>query len=221
MNSDYVITKLLHDDEVQYINSLISGIDEKFWIDGNATLMNSNGTLKSVRQLNHSVLTDINSIVTNALDRSPEFSNFTCPKETGFILISRMKIDDYYRMHHDLGLLGHFSTTLFLSDPDKYDGGELKLYINGNCKDVKLNAGESITYNTGTPHEVNTVTDGERTVIVFWTKSRFSDVLHRHLHKNIRQSIDLLYGVDDGNENMKEAIFKLEALTHDLLRTTL
>ena len=92
MNSDYVITKLLHDDEVQYINSLISGIDEKFWIDGNATLMNSNGTLKSVRQLNHSVLTDINSIVTNALDRSPEFSNFTCPKETGFILISRMKI---------------------------------------------------------------------------------------------------------------------------------
>ena len=77
----------------------------------------------------------------------------------------------YYRCHFDHPQNGHFSNTLFLNDPDEYEGGELELLVDGEVKRFKLPAGQVVTYETGLPHQVLEVTKGVRKVLVWWTTS--------------------------------------------------
>jgi PKHD-type hydroxylase len=59
-----------------------------------------------------------------------------------------------------------YSCTLFLSDRDECEGGELMINIGDREISYKLNAGEAIIYPTGIPHRVNTVKSGKRRVCV-------------------------------------------------------
>ena len=120
-------------------------------------------------------------VIFNALDNNSNFLNFTYARESSTPMITKTKVGGYYRPHFDLDR-GHFSTTIFLNDPNTYDGGELSLMLNSEEIKVKLDPGYGITYETGTPHCVNEVVRGERNVIVFWTISRICDMkdLHRY-----------------------------------------
>ena len=112
------------------------------------------------------------------VDRCNEFAFFTEPKTSSSIIISKTPAGGYYKPHTDWEALGHYSTTIFLNDPDTYGGGELCILPNPYEDEVKikLEAGWGITYETGTPHRVATVTQGERLVSVFWTESKIKDL---------------------------------------------
>ena len=94
-------------------------------------------------------------------------------------MITKTEVGGYYKPHTDVGLLGHYSTTVFLNDD--YQGGELELYYDDEIHSIKLPAGHAITYNTGIPHTVRPVTSGTRYVGVTWTTSIFRDKFHREL----------------------------------------
>ena len=79
--------------------------------------------------------TDINSTeLFKGVDSNMEFLNFTCPISSTEPLFTKTETGGYYRSHWDDVNNGQFSTTIFLSDPRDYEGGELTLYLNGQEK---------------------------------------------------------------------------------------
>ena len=95
--------------------------------------------------------------------------NFVCQYGNNAPMYTMTPVGGYYRAHFDHPQNGHFSNTLFLSDPETYEGGELEILVDGELKQFKPKAGTCITYETGLPHQVKTVTKGERRVLVWWT----------------------------------------------------
>jgi PKHD-type hydroxylase len=97
------------------------------------------------------------------------------PKTFVKTLVSRYRPGMHYGTHVDDALMGGVRTdmsfTLFLSDPDSYDGGELVIESPDGETDVKLDAGSLVLYQTTSLHRVNEVTRGERLAIVGWIRS--------------------------------------------------
>ncbi len=71
------------------------------------------------------------------------------------------------------------SATLFLADPEAYDGGELVIGDEGDEKQVKLPAGDLVLYSGGTVHRVMPVTRGARLAAFFWVQSMVRDEIQR------------------------------------------
>ena len=88
---------------------------------------------------------------------------------------SVMEEGGYFKPHLDDVFNGHFSHTLFLSDPDTYEGGELELLVNGKVEQFKPEPGTLIMYETGLPHQVKQVTKGVRRVVIWWSVSLIRD----------------------------------------------
>lgn len=73
------------------------------------------------------------------------------------------------------------SITVFLSDPDSYEGGELVVKSEIGDAALKLARGDAIIYPTGAIHAVNTVTKGERRVLITWMQSMIADPYRRRM----------------------------------------
>ena len=110
------------------------------------------------------------------VDSNRTFSEFTHPRSSGQPMCTRTSVGGYYKPHFDDVTNGHFSTTIFLNDPDEYEGGELVLWIDGEERFFKPKAGEGVTYETGIGHRVNPVTKGERLALVFWTYCHWDNI---------------------------------------------
>ena len=92
------------------------------------------------------------------------------------------------------------STTLFLSDPAAYDGGELLIRDAQGERAVKLPAGSMVIYPATTLHGVRPITRGSRWASFFWTQSMIRDEVKRQLLFDLDQSIQKLsekLSVDD------------------------
>jgi PKHD-type hydroxylase len=74
-----------------------------------------------------------------------------------------------------------FSMTLFLSDPDSYDGGELQLIVDGDTRRFKMPAGGAVIYETGLRHCVLPITRGVRLAAVVWMQTMVRNSDHRRL----------------------------------------
>lgn len=81
-----------------------------------------------------------------------------------------------------------YSCTIFIGNPDDYDGGELNLDVSLDKSysiPIKLKRGQLILYDTGIPHWVDKVTSGNRDVVVFWIQSTFQDPRVRHFNEKM------------------------------------
>ena len=118
--------------------------------------------------------------------RNPHFVALSFPRAVSTVLVSRCREGMGYGLHSDNAVLNSgyrsdISFTLSLSDPADYDGGELVLRSGFGDQAVKLEAGSLILYPSGAPHRVNTVTRGERLVVVGWVQSRIRDPQKRQM----------------------------------------
>jgi len=228
---DYkIIHNLLTQEELDNIYVIVNSIDAE-WQQAHETVRNfannDPATVESMKGFKNCIslasYTEIANVIYGATDRSFEWMNFTLPDDSGLPLITRTPTGGYYRPHHDASENGHFSTTIFLNNPDDYEGGELQLDVNGEIKNVKLPAGSSITYRTGTPHCVNDVTEGHRDVAVFWTKTKFSDHDEWMLMRGIKKAMSLLEckKYDNLEEAREDPYFILATLMHNIERKTL
>jgi hypothetical protein len=73
------------------------------------------------------------------------------------------------------------AATLFLSQPDEYDGAELVIDDVYGAHAVKLPAGDLVLYPATSLHRVTPVTRGTRLASIFWVQSMVRDVSHRRL----------------------------------------
>jgi len=122
--------------------------------------------------------------VFGALHRSAKFSRIALPLEISVPMVNRYSEGMTYGPHYDHPFMptpdgprlrGDLSATLFISEAQEYDGGELCFARVGGEQRVKLNAGDLFLYPSSTLHHVAPVTRGERFAVVFWVQSMIRD----------------------------------------------
>ena len=123
------------------------------------------------------------------------------PKTLSRPIISKTVAGGQYGVHVDasqmtdiygLQMRTDISFTLFLSDPDSYDGGELSIRNETGTADFKLPPGHVIFYNSGLLHEVKPVTRGERVVCIGWVESMIYDETARNALYALREMQEVL-----------------------------
>jgi PKHD-type hydroxylase len=82
------------------------------------------------------------------------------------------------------------SLTVFLNEPEEYDGGELILNSRVNPQPIKLPAGNAIVYPTGEFHRVDPVTSGVRSMAIAWVQSIIRDAHQRQIITDIWTAMD-------------------------------
>jgi PKHD-type hydroxylase len=127
-------------------------------------------------------------VVTEGLARSREFREFAFPKRLSEPLLSRYDIGMSYGAHPDSpylpvapsGLLRtDLSATIFIADPETYDGGELVVYLGNKQVSFKAAAGDAVVYPSTKLHEVTQVTRGNRLVSIVFIESIIADEYKR------------------------------------------
>ena len=107
------------------------------------------------------------------------------------------------------------SCTLFLSEPEEYDGGDLVIEDTYGYHEVKLPAGDVVLYPATSLHEVSSIIRGTRFASFFWVQSMIRDDAERHMLFNLDQSIQSLR-MQLGDQH--EEVVKLTNLYHNLMR---
>jgi PKHD-type hydroxylase len=106
------------------------------------------------------------------------------------------------------------SATLFFSNPDEYEGGELVVEDTYGVHSVKLPAGHMILYPASSLHHVRPVTSGARLASFFWIQSMVRDDGERTLLFDLDVAIQRL--MSDVPEHA--TVMELTSLYHNLLR---
>lgn len=161
------------------------------YVDGASTAGWSAREVKKNLQvaINTESLTKLQETVRNAFLRSAELQASLLPFSVTQALFNRYDVGMTYGLHVDSALMGGLGNsvrsdvaiTVFLSDPDTYDGGELVVKVNGlECK-FKLEAGSVIAYPANSLHQVTPVTRGARYAAVIWVQSLVRDASKREL----------------------------------------
>ena len=137
----------------------------------------------------------LQDIILTALTRNKRFNRTAFPKSIRPPLISRYRQAMAYGRHVDSALMGpkmlreraDISITVFISDADEYDGGELLIHSLSGTQRVKLRSGSAVLYPSSSLHEVSEVSRGERLVAVTWVQSHVRDERQREILAHLDQ----------------------------------
>ncbi|KQY35096.1 PKHD-type hydroxylase [Caulobacter sp. Root487D2Y] len=210
--------------EVSHCRAVLDAAD---WIDGNATSGFQAALAKNNRQLPQDGATarELGAIVVQALQANPLFVSAALPRTILPPLFNRYGVGMGFADHVDNSIRRDPSTgqplrtdlsiTVFLSDPDDYDGGELVVEDSYGSHLVKLAAGAAILYPASSLHHVTEVTRGVRTASFFWIQSLVRDDARRALLLDLDvaiQRLSLAVGSAD------PSVLSLTGTYHNLLR---
>ena len=139
-------------------------------------------------------------VIMSSLGENPVFRSAALPHRVADPIIARYQPGMTYGDHVDDPIMGSngprfrtdVSMTLFLRDPDSYDGGELVIRTPFGDRQVKLAAGHAVVYPSASVHHVAEVTRGQRLVALTWIQSYVRDAARR----------ELLYELDQAREHL-------------------
>jgi PKHD-type hydroxylase len=202
-------------------------IDAAEWVDGNVTSGPQAALAKRNRQLPEDApaTREAAAMVLAALGRSPLFFAAALPLKVFPPLFNRyaggqdfgLHVDNAIRLQRgtDFRIRSDLSATLFLDDPDTYDGGELVIEDRFGPQTVKLPAGHLVLYPASSLHRVTPVTRGVRTASFFWIQSMVRDDGARRLLFDLDQGVqDVVAAQGQGSP----AAVRLTGVYHNLLR---
>jgi PKHD-type hydroxylase len=197
------VPKVLSAEQVAECRRLLETAE---WTDGKATVGEQGALVKRNRQLPElsPVGRQLGELILNQLARNPQFFSAALPLKTVPPLFNRYESGEHYGTHIDGAVRAvpgsnHFirtdlSSTLFLTDPADYDGGELVVFDTFGAHQVKLPAGDLVLYTSGSLHRVEPVTRGARVSSFFWTQSMVPDERHREVLFNLDLNIQKIRG---------------------------
>ncbi|HUO22802.1 MAG TPA: Fe2+-dependent dioxygenase [Caulobacteraceae bacterium] len=185
------IPGVLSADQVRVLRAELLGSDA--WVDGRVSAGYQGAPVKKNRQLDERCATAIRcgASVLQALETNPLFISAALPNIAYPPMFNRYGEGMTFGAHVDGGvridprsgrkLRTDLSATLFLSDPQDYDGGELEVVDTYGVHAVKLNAGDMILYPATSLHQVTPITRGERLAAFFWVQSLVREDTRRAL----------------------------------------
>jgi len=158
------------------------------------------------------------SKVEAALMANPVFIAAARPRRLARLLLSRYREGQTYGTHVDDAIMGgartDLSFTLFLSEPDAYEGGALIVEDALEARSIRLDPGDMILYPSNTLHRVEPVASGERLAIVGWATSWVREPERREVLFDLEQSLTEVHAAEG-----KTALFDRLAKTRtNLLR---
>jgi len=161
------------------------------WRDGAETAGDTARAVKRNEQadLGTRTGTALRAILNAAVERHPVLRAAAQPKRISSLVVSRTVAGGGYGRHVDNAFIGNgaarirtdLSFTLFLSNPESYQGGELEIETAGVTQSVKLPAGDLVLYPSTTLHQVATVESGQRIVCIGWIESLVPDGADREI----------------------------------------
>ena len=177
-----VIGNVLSAEEVDLVRATLA---QATFVDGRETAGFAARQVKHNRQISDRKAETVRKLVEERILAHDVFALAVRPKALTPILFSRYEPGMRYGSHVDdplmQGLRTDVSFTLFLSDPESYDGGELVIEGASGEDAVKLVAGSLIAYPSTALHRVAEVTRGERFAAVGWARSYVRDGAQREL----------------------------------------
>ncbi len=213
----YRIIPVLNDAEIAECRRIAAATP---FVEGRIT--NPHNTAKQNEQLHdQNAYQQSSELLRQALVRSPEFIQFAFAVALAPPLITRYKPGMKYGAHADAAFIqlpgatlrSDLSCTIFLNDPDSYDGGELLVGLGDAKLSFKLKPGEAIVYPSDSFHEVAAVTRGERLVAITFIQSRIQDPFKRNLLYELNE-VAALEGLKMDPENYG----RLQLIQQNLLR---
>ena len=129
-------------------------------------------------------------VVDQAVRRNPLVQNYVYPRKLHRIIFNRYEVGMAYGDHLDSPLLdtgiggrlrADLSMTLFLSEPNSYDGGALAIDHSHGTARIKLPAGHAVFYRSVQVHRVEPITRGTRLAAVTWVESHVRDQTDREI----------------------------------------
>lgn len=183
---------ILKAEEVRSARALLG--EDAPWRDGRSSAGTQALGQKQNQQLTQdsAASSQLRQLVLTALQRDPLFFSATLPKKIFNPLFNRYSGEaNHYGPHVDGAMLrshqpeqwvrSDISCTLFLSDPQEYEGGELVIQEPQGTQRVKLAAGDMVAYPGSSVHSVEPVTRGERLACFFWIESMVRSSEQRRL----------------------------------------
>ncbi len=219
------IPDLLTADEVAHCRSVL---ESSPWVDGRVTAGDQAAKAKLNLQIPEESDTarELGELILRALARNPAFNSAALPLRVLPPMFNRYDKNMTYGYHVDnsirtipgsggMRMRADVSTTIFLSDPDEYDGGDLIVEDTYGMKAVKLPAGHAVVYPSSSLHQVSPVTRGSRWASFFFTQSLVKDDGLRAMLYDLDVAImDLRRNLGDGNHS----VLALVNHYHNLLR---
>ncbi|WP_382156939.1 Fe2+-dependent dioxygenase [Hydrogenophaga sp. ANAO-22] len=168
-------------------------LDTQGWVDGLRSTGPQAANVKRNLQLDTAspVFAPLSQRIAQALQRHPLFVSAVLPATMLPPMFNRYEGGGHYGNHIDNTIQTDrfsgqkvrtdVSTTVFLSSPDEYEGGELIAEDSFGTHEIKLDAGDAIVYPSTSLHRVEPVTSGVRVASFLWTQSLVRDAWRRSM----------------------------------------
>lgn len=179
------IPDILTAEEVQHCRETLQNSQ---WVDGRATAGEQAAKSKNNLQIpvDSAESQQLGDIVLNALARNPTYNSAVLPLRVLPPMFNRYDVGMTFGAHVDnsirtvpgtggMRMRADVSTTIFLTEPDEYEGGELLVEDTFGTHSVKLPAGHAVVYPSSSLHRVEPITKGSRWGSFFWAQSMIKD----------------------------------------------
>lgn len=218
------IEQVLNKDQVRQFRAYL---EAAAWEDGARSGGTLARTVKRNQQVDDSaeVAIELGNHILRTLGANPLFVSAALPRKIYPPRFNRYETDGGYGLHVDSAIMHvpnsavsvrtDLAATLFLSEPDEYDGGELEIEGEFGGQAIKLAAGDMVLYPASSLHRVTPVTRGARIASFFWVESLVGDAAARATLFDLDQAIQQLTPVlaaDDAR------LLKLTNVYHNLVR---
>ena len=200
------------------------------WVDGRITAGHQSARAKDNSQMpeDHPVARQLGEMILAALGRNQLFVSAALPLRVFPPLFNSYSGGQSFGNHVDnsvrqvastgMRMRTDLSATLFLADPDEYDGGELLVEDTYGVHSVKLAAGHMVLYPSTSLHHVTPVSRGARVSSFFWIQSMIRDDTRRSLLFDLDLAIQRL-GRDLPDQPVAaQTAVQLTGVYHNLLR---
>jgi PKHD-type hydroxylase len=205
-------------------------LDRAEWVDGRVTAGHQSGQAKDNMQIaeGSAAWRELGEMILKALAQNSLFLSAALPLHVFPPLFNRYSGGQSFGTHVDNAIRQvpgsphrirtDISATLFLTEPEEYDGGELSIEDTYGVHRVKLPAGHMVLYPATSLHHVTPVTRGARICSFFWIQSMLRDDGQRSLLFDLDLAIQRL-GRDLPDQPVAAATaVQLTGVYHNLVR---
>ncbi|WP_430459984.1 Fe2+-dependent dioxygenase [Thalassolituus sp. LLYu03] len=196
------------------------------WVDGSVTTGYQSARVKNNLQLpeNSQAAQVLGDLILGALANNPRFMSAALPARIYPPMFNCYQGGGNFGVHVDnairhvsgtpVKIRTDVSMTVFFSDPEEYEGGELVIEDTYGSHSVKLRAGDAVLYPSTSLHQVLPVTAGRRLASFFWIQSMIRSDEQRALLFDMDTSLQSLQQQLDNSAEL----VKLTGVYHNLIR---
>ena len=181
---NYLTHQLLNPQEINFLKKSLN-LKDLPWEDGKKSAGNHAAKVKNNLQLDRSsnISKKCTELIEKKILNDVLIKSFALPKRIHGTMFTKSLKGMKYGRHIDNAYMStgrsDLSFTIFLSEKDKYSGGELLIEGLNSEDRFKLDSGVIIIYPSTYLHSVQEINSGERVVVVGWIESYIKSIEER------------------------------------------